>query len=83
MTTSATHEGPELVELEERARRAWGSYRENLVALEGVAYDHAERAEWEHLQTELQEIATQRAAAKAARAGRTGGEASAERRPAA
>jgi hypothetical protein len=65
MTTSATHEGPTLTELDERARTAWGAYRENLVDLDGVAYDEAERAEWEFLQTELHEIATQRAAVKA------------------
>lgn len=64
MTTSATHEGPTLSELEERARRAWGSYRENLVDLDGVAYDEAERAEWEYLQVELREIGAERAAAK-------------------
>jgi len=81
MTTSATHQGPELVELEERARRAWGSYRENLVDLDGIAYDHAERAEWEHLQTELREIATQRAAA--ACADHADGEAPAAKRPSA
>ena len=66
MTTFATHDPTRLAELEERARRAWGMYRENLVDLDGVAYDHAERAEWEHLQTELLEIAAARAEAKAA-----------------
>lgn len=66
MSTSAIHEP--IHELEERARRAWGSYRENLVDLDGVAYEHAERAEWEHLQTELREIAVERATAKAAAA---------------
>ena len=66
MTTFATHAGSTLTELEERARRAWGMYRENLVDLDGIAYDQAERAEWEHLQTELREIAGERAAVKAA-----------------
>ena len=42
-----------------RIRAAWASYRENLVALDGTAYDHAERAEWEHLQHELREIAAE------------------------
>ena len=65
MTTFATHEGAKLEELDERARQAWGSYRENLVDLDGIAYDEAERAEWEYLQTELREIAAERAAAKA------------------
>ena len=68
MSTFATHEGPTLAELEERARRAWGLYRENLVELDGVAYDEAERAEWEFLQLELREIASAREAAKAAAA---------------
>lgn len=68
MTTFATHDPTRLAELEERSRRAWGAYRDNLVDLDGVAYDHAERAEWEHLQAELREIATARAAAKAAAA---------------
>jgi hypothetical protein len=53
-----------LTELEERTRRAWGLYRENLSDLDGVAYDHAERAEWGHLQTELREIAAERAQVK-------------------
>lgn len=64
--STATHEGSTLAELEERARRAWAAYRENLVDLDGVAYDESERAEWEYLQTELREIAAARAAAKAA-----------------
>jgi len=63
MTTSATHERTKLASLEERARRAWGSYRENLVDLDGIAYDEAEIAEWEYLQTELREVAAERAAA--------------------
>lgn len=66
MSTSATHEGSRLAELEERLRLAWGSYRENLVDLDGLAYDEAERAEWEHLQTELREIADARAVLTAA-----------------
>jgi hypothetical protein len=64
MTTSATHEGSRLADLDERARRAWGSYRENLVDLDGIAYDEAETAEWEYLQVELREVAAERAAAK-------------------
>lgn len=65
MSTSAIQD-PTLRELDDRARRAWGGYRENLVALDGAAYEHAERAEWEHLQTELHEIAAARAAAAGA-----------------
>ena len=83
MTTFAAHAGPKLVELEERARRAWGSYRENLVDLDGIAYDQAERAEWEHLQTELRDIATERAAAEASGTGAAAAEAPAAKRPAA
>ena len=65
MTTFAiTHGDSRLAELDERARRAWGTYRENLVELDGVAYDEAERAEWEYLQTELRGIAAERAAAR-------------------
>ena len=41
-----------------RVREAWATYRDNLLPLDGVAYDHAERAEWEHLQTELHDIAS-------------------------
>lgn len=65
MTTSAVHAQATLTQLDERARRAWGTYRENLVDLDGIAYDQAERAEWEYLQTELREIATERTAARA------------------
>lgn len=63
MTTSATHAGSRAAGLDDRARRVWALYRENLVDLDGVAYDEAERAEWEYLQTELREIAAERAAA--------------------
>lgn len=66
MTTSATHPGTRLEQLDERARVAWGTYREHLVDLDGVAYDHAERAEWEHLQEELRGIAAERSAARGA-----------------
>lgn len=43
--------------LDTRIREAWATYRENLLELDGVAYDQAERAEWEYLQVELREIA--------------------------
>ncbi len=66
MTTSATHDGTRLSELDQRVRQAWGTYREHLVDLDGVAYDHAERAEWEHLQEELRGIAAERTAARGA-----------------
>ena len=64
MSTFADDVPRRLTELEERTRRAWGLYRENLSDLDGVAYDHAERAEWGHLQTELREIAAARAQVK-------------------
>ena len=64
MSTYADDVPRRLTELEERTRRAWGLYRENLSDLDGVAYDHAERAEWGHLQTELREIAAERALVK-------------------
>jgi len=63
-TFATTHQAPRPAELEERVRRAWSAYRENLAELDGVAYDEAERAEWEYLQVELREIATERAAAR-------------------
>jgi len=68
MSTFATHEDPKLADLEERARTAWASYRENLVDLHGIAYDEAERAEWEYLQVELLGIAAERAVVKVAAA---------------
>ncbi len=71
MTTYATtHEGPRPAELDARARRAWATYRENLVELDGLAYDEAERTEWEYLQAELREIAAERSAARAPAADR-------------
>ena len=64
MATPATQD-PTLSELDARARTAWGTYRENLVDLAGTTYDECEKAEWEHLQTELREIAVERAGARA------------------
>ena len=64
MSTFADDVPRRLTELEERTRVAWGLYRENLSDLDGAAYDHAERAEWGHLQTELREIAAARAEVK-------------------
>ncbi len=65
MATSVTDPST-LAALEQRVRAAWGTYRENLVDLDGVAYREAERAEWEHLETELREIAAARSALRAA-----------------
>ena len=58
--TTATPEHLSRSRLDSRVRRAWATYREHLVDLDGVAYDQAERAEWEHLQVELREIAAER-----------------------
>ena len=66
MTTSATHDATTQSQHDDRTRKAWGTYRENLLVLDGPAYDEAERAEWEHLQTELREIAQDRSAARLA-----------------
>ncbi|MBA2348444.1 MAG: hypothetical protein H0V81_09125 [Solirubrobacterales bacterium] len=65
MTTFAAADHPELLALEARLKAAWGRYREHLVDLDGIAYREAERAEWEHLQTDLQEIAQARSALRA------------------
>lgn len=60
--TTATPEDLTRSGLDARTLRAWTVYREHLLALDGIAYDEAERAEWEHLQTELREIAAERSA---------------------
>lgn len=59
MTTFAAPKD-QLLELEDRTRHAWGLYREHLTDLDGIAYLEAERAEWEHLQTDLAQIAVER-----------------------
>ena len=59
--TTATPEDLTRSGLDERVRRAWTTYREHLVPLDGAAYLEAEHAEWEHLQVELREIAEARA----------------------
>jgi hypothetical protein len=65
MTTPDQDPDHELTALETRVREAWGLYRENLSELDGIAYDEAEKAEWEHLQTELREITDERTAVRA------------------
>lgn len=62
MTTFAAADHPELLALEARLKESWNRYREHLVELDGIAYREAERAEWEHLQTDLREIAAARSA---------------------
>ncbi len=68
MATPVTQD-PTLSELDARTRTAWGAYRENLTGLAGTTYDECENAAWEHLQTELREIAAERADVRAPGAG--------------
>lgn len=58
MTTYAPHDAT----LDERTRKAWGAYRDELADLTGKAYDEAENAAWERLQETLHEIEEDRAA---------------------
>ena len=60
MTPSTDDRTTRLTALETRVRDAWGTYRENLCDLDGIAYDEAEKAEWGYLQDELREIASER-----------------------
>ena len=48
-------------ELDARTRVAWRSYRDELVSLEGRAYDDAEAAAWDQLQATLREVEIERA----------------------
>ena len=48
--------------LDERTREAWSSYRDQLVELQGRAYDAAEAESWDRLQEQLQDIEADRAA---------------------
>lgn len=48
--------------LDERTRKAWSAYREDLAELQGRAYDAAEAESWDRLQELLQEIEADRAA---------------------
>lgn len=58
MTTYAPHDAT----LDERTRKAWGAYRDELADITGKAYDAAESAAWERLQEALGEIEENRAA---------------------
>ena len=58
MTTYAPHDAA----LDERTRKAWAAYRDELADLAGKAYDEAEPAAWERLQETLREIEEDRAA---------------------
>lgn len=65
MTTFTPHDS----ELDERTRKAWTAYRDELAELDGRAYDEAETASWDRLQEALRDIEDDRAALH------TGGEA--------
>ena len=43
-------------ELDERTHAAWVAYSETLQGLTGREYEEAERASWERLQRELEDI---------------------------
>ncbi|MCW2993679.1 MAG: hypothetical protein JWQ18_1174 [Conexibacter sp.] len=58
MTTFTTHDST----LDERTRKAWSAYRDDLVALQGPAYDTAETESWNRLQESLRDIESDRAA---------------------
>ena len=58
MTTFTPHDS----ELDERTRKAWTAYRDELSELDGRAYDDAETASWDRLQEALREIEGDRAA---------------------
>lgn len=71
--TTATPEDLTRTGLDARTLLAWTVYREHLLELDGIAYDEAERAEWEHLQIVLKEIAAERAVATGESAGPAAG----------
>lgn len=62
MTTFATPGTQRrLAELDARTRGAWATYRDELIGLEGRAYDDAEPAAWDQLQATLREVEVERA----------------------
>jgi hypothetical protein len=58
MTIATAHDSA----LDERTRKAWSAYRDELAELQGRAYDEAETASWDHLQETLRDIENDRAA---------------------
>jgi hypothetical protein len=58
MATLSPHEST----LDERTRKAWSDYREEILELQGRAYDTAEPESWDRLQGLLHDIETDRAA---------------------
>jgi hypothetical protein len=63
MTTSAPRQDTthRLRELDEDVRRAWSTYRESLLGLEGAEYEEAEQRCWGRLQRKLEEFDHERA----------------------
>ena len=63
MTTSISDRDRDrrLREIDERAQRAWGAYRESVRDLEGRDYEDAEDRSWGRLQRKLAELDEQRA----------------------
>jgi hypothetical protein len=58
MTTFTPHDST----LDERTRKAWTAYRDDLAELQGRPYDEAESASWDRLQELLRDIEADRAA---------------------
>jgi len=50
-----------LRELDEDVQRAWSTYRESLVELQGAEYEEAEQRCWDRLQRKLEEFGHERA----------------------
>ncbi len=50
-----------LRELDEDVQRAWSTYRESLLGLEGAEYEEAEQRCWDRLQRKLEEFQHERA----------------------
>lgn len=63
MTTSAPGQDTShrLRELDEDVNRAWSTYRQSLLGLEGAEYEEAEQRCWDRLQRQLGEFVQERA----------------------
>lgn len=59
--TPGQHARSRLRELDDHARRAWDTYRESLVELDGAEYEAAEQRCWDRLQRKLEEVEQERA----------------------
>ena len=51
--------------VDERIRKAWAAYRDDIADLDGAAYDAAEEESWQRLQEKLEAIEADRASAGA------------------